>query len=104
MTIRLSDLSPAARKQVEESVRKGGTEPNRTPKKSPSSRLEGWCVACGEHIPSEPAWDRHVAATGCRRNLRCWPPPGLRDLCDDEADETTLAKPPAAPHRNGDET
>lgn len=63
------------------------------PKKSPSSRLTGWCVACGEAIASEPAWDRHVAATGCRRNLRCWPPPGLRDLCDDEADQTTLAKP-----------
>lgn len=70
MAVRLSDL-PA---DVQAKVKAAEGKKPKAPKKSPSSRLEGWCVACGEAIASEPAWDRHVAATGCRRNLRCWPP------------------------------
>lgn len=69
MTIRLSDLSEKARKQLAEQ-----TPAKKQPKKSPSSRLEGWCHQCSEFIASEPAWDRHVATTGCARRLQCWPP------------------------------
>jgi hypothetical protein len=69
VTIHLSDLSEKARKQLAA----GEVATKKQPKKSPSSRLEGWCVQCSERIESEPAWDRHVAATGCRRRLSCLP-------------------------------
>lgn len=68
--VNLRDLPEAMQKQA---LAAAGVK-EKQPKKSPSSRLTGWCVQCGEAIASEPAWDRHVAATGCRRNLRCWPP------------------------------
>lgn len=73
MTIRPSDLSPAARKKL--GLDESG-KPKKPPKKAGSEAFNGWCGYCWEPVTSGPAMDRHRSATGHSR-FSCLAPSNL---------------------------
>ena len=66
MSVKLSDLSPSARKRAEQLA----GEPTKPRRRSRSTRTDGpepayRCVDCGERFAKFTKWERHALETDC---------------------------------------
>ena len=64
MTLRLGDLPPKLRAQVEAADPKARKR-DRTG--AGATKTDGWCFTCGERFTSSTRWERHSDESGHRR-------------------------------------